>query len=112
MSLETEIKNLTAAVIALTERMSANSYPVDLQPEFLLERTADAAQIKSVTAPTEQPVAHEAVKSRCLMLIRNSSNKAMRETVRELVASFGAKTVDALSQENLIKLNTALDGLA
>lgn len=99
MSLEAKIETLTAAIVDLTEMLSAvESTPVDSENA---EQEKPAAPEKSIT--------REEIQSMCLAIVRDDRNK--KAAIKETLGTFGATLVKDVSADKLGDLKTALEAL-
>ena len=112
MSLELEIKALREAVEALTLQLKTQTFTLNTvevehvaveKPAPVVEPIEQAAEVQT------NGIDRQALKTRCLTMIRN--DRTLKDKIKELTASFGAKTVDALDDSKLADFEAELDKL-
>ena len=100
MSLETEIKNLTTAIQALTALIQKNV----THGAVLNEPTAAPTQAPKTETPTEAPATATAVtveKLHELCMEKSRSNPDNRDKIKEILATYNAKTLKTLSADDV-----------
>jgi hypothetical protein len=99
MSLEAKIETLTAAIVDLTDRLTAiESSPVD-----------SAKTEEEVPATPEQSITREEIQSMCLAIVRDDRNK--KTAIKKTLSMFGATLVKDVPVDNLGDLKTELEAL-
>ena len=99
MSLEAKIETLTAAIVDLTDRLTAiESSPVD-----------SAKTGEEAPATPEQSITREEIQSMCLAIVRDDRNK--KAAIKKTLGTFGATLVKDVPVDNLGDLKTALEAL-
>jgi hypothetical protein len=99
MSLEAKIETLTAAIVDLTDRLTAiESSPVD-----------SAKTEEDVPATPEQSITREEIQSMCLAIVRDDRNK--KTAIKKTLSMFGATLVKDVPVDNLGDLKTELEAL-
>ena len=99
MSLEAKIETLTAAIVDLTDRLTAiESSPVD-----------SAKTEEEAPATPEQSITREEIQSMCLAIVRDDRNK--KAAIKKTLGTFGATLVKDVPVDNLGDLKTALEAL-
>ena len=99
MSLEAKIETLTAAIVDLTDRLTAiESSPVD-----------SAKTEEEVPATPEQSITREEIQSMCLAIVRDDRNK--KTAIKKTLSTFGATLVKDVPVDNLGDLKTELEAL-
>ena len=99
MSLEAKIETLTAAIVDLTDRLTAiESSPVD-----------SAKTEEEVPATPEQSITREEIQSMCLAIVRDDRNK--KAAIKKTLGTFGATLVKDVPVDNLGDLKTAVEAL-
>jgi hypothetical protein len=100
MSLETEIKNLTTAIQALTALIQKNvTYGAVLN-----EPTSAPTQAPKTETPTEAPSTAPAVtveKLHELCMEKSRANPDNRDKIKEILATYNAKTLKTLSADDV-----------
>lgn len=98
MTIEKEISELKAAIIALTEQLRADA------PTPKVEK-----KVEPKTEPkVDQPSAQE-LQALCLSLVRD--NASLKGKIKETVASFGASTIPKIDSAKYGDLKAALVAL-
>ena len=99
MSLEAKIETLTAAIVDLTDRLTAiESSPVD-----------SAKTEEEAPATPEQSITREEIQSMCLAIVRDDRNK--KTAIKKTLSMFGATLVKDVPVDNLGDLKTELEAL-
>ena len=99
MSLEAKIETLTAAIVDLTDRLTAiESSPVD-----------SAKTEEEVPATPEQSITREEIQSMCLAIVRDDRNK--KTAIKKTLSTFGATLVKDVPADKLSDLKTELEAL-
>ena len=99
MSLEAKIETLTAAIVDLTDRLTAiESSPVD-----------SAKTGEEAPATPEQSITREEIQSMCLAIVRDDRNK--KTAIKKTLSMFGATLVKDVPVDNLGDLKTELEAL-
>jgi hypothetical protein len=109
MSLETEIKNLTTAIQALTALIQKNvTYDaVLIQPTpapTQAPKTETPTQAPKTETPTEAPATAPAVtveKLHELCMEKSRANPDNRDKIKEILATYNAKTLKTLSSNDV-----------
>jgi hypothetical protein len=100
MSLETEIKNLTTAIQALTALIQKNvTYDA-----VLIEPTPEPTQAPKTETPTEAPATAPAVtveKLHELCMEKSRANPDNGDKIKEILAAYNAKTLKTLSANDV-----------
>lgn len=112
MSLELEIKTLRQAVEALTLQLKTQTFTLNTVEveQGVVENPEQVVETVNQTAETETiGIDRQTLKSRCLIMIRK--DRTLKDKIKELTASFGAKTVDALDESKLADFEAELDKL-
>ena len=99
MSLEAKIETLTAAIVDLTDRLTAiESSPVD-----------SAKTGEEAPATPEQSITREEIQSMCLAIVRDDRNK--KTAIKKTLSTFGATLVKDVPADKLSDLKTELEAL-
>ena len=105
--LETEIKNLTEAVKALTEALTSQktqAAPADEKPKVTKPKTKEADAPKKETSEAE-PTASD-IQSLCMRIVQADRSKA--DAIREVLSNHGATSVTRLAAEHYGSVMVAL----
>lgn len=111
MSLENEIKTLTAAVLALTAAMGkAQAAPVEKQPVAKTEKTKPVVTpAPIVEAETEAPT-EASLQALCMSIVKANRNKMA--SIKAIVAKYKeAKTIGQVDAKHYPELQTLLEVL-
>lgn len=114
MSLETEIKNLTAAVIALTAVMSKPDDVVISEPVNVEKVTDPVKKPKAKEAPAAdevQGITEQTLQALCMSIVKADRSKGA--SIKAAIAKFDeAKTIGQVDKKHYADLQAALQGLA
>lgn len=114
MSLEMKIEKLTAAVVALTERMDALHQQAQQNngtPE--VEQTAPAEKPK-VEKPkvekqeTDTPTAQDLMEM-CLSIVK--ADRTLKDKIKDIIAGYGGKTIAEVDASKYNDLKADLEAL-
>lgn len=113
MSLENEIKNLTAAVVALTERIGQLEAPKVESPkkEAVKVEKPKKEKVKTTeTTPSDDTITAESLQALCMTIVKADRSKgaAIKEMLNELN---GAKTIKDVNPDQYAVLKESLEGL-
>lgn len=122
--LEEKIVELTKAIEALTAVLTNTPVQMDIfkeeepvepvkplkpvKPAKIDLSDDEALAIVSGEKP-KQDVTHQELKDKCLKLV--SEDEKYRPLIKELISSFGAKTIDKIPQDKLADLKEKLGSL-
>jgi hypothetical protein len=107
MSLETEIKNLTTAIQALTALIQKNVTYGAVLKEPTQSSTEAPATAPKAEAPTEAPTIAPAApavtveKLHELCMEKSRANPDNRDKIKEILATYNAKTLKTLSANDV-----------
>lgn len=114
--LETEIKNLTEAVKALTEALTSqktqaapvpSAAPADEKPKVTKPKAKEVDAPKKETSEAE-PTASD-IQSLCMRIVQADRSKA--DSIREVLGNHGATSVTRLAAEHYSSVMTALSAI-
>ena len=112
--IEHQLAELIAAVNRLTEKLDAvansamRTYSLDDEQAAPSE---PEAPVVIVTQPTTVvDVDRDALKSLCLSLIR--ADRSKKETIKSMIASFGATTIDNVPEAHIVELKAHIESLS
>lgn len=115
MSLESEIKNLTAAVLGLTKRIDAlatspaQTESVEATPEPKPEPKS-AKKKEPATVPVDDTITAESLQSLCMTIVKTDRSKG--PIVKEILNEFnGAKIIKDINPDQYPVLKEALEAL-
>lgn len=111
--LEEKIVELTKAIEALTAAITNTPVQMDIFKEETKpakEELTDDEALAIVSGEKPKPaISHQELKDKCLELV--SQDEKFRPMIKEIISSFGAKTIDKIPQDQLVDLKEMLWGL-
>ena len=117
MSLEMKIEALTAAVVALTDRMDALQQPQAPQNSDTCEAEqaapaekpkAEKPKVEANGPAGDTPTAQDLMEL-CLNIVR--SDRSLKDKIKDIIAGYGGKTIAEVDASKYIDLKADLEAL-